>query len=47
MDVVYTPKVTPFIEEAKKNNCEIVYGEEMFLNQAARQSAYWLETPFQ
>ncbi|MBS0629913.1 MAG: shikimate dehydrogenase [Verrucomicrobia bacterium] len=41
MDVVYKPRDTLFLQEAAKRNCQIVYGEEMFLNQAARQTAFW------
>jgi shikimate 5-dehydrogenase len=41
MDIVYNPKETPFLQEAAKKNCQIIYGEEMFLNQAARQTAFW------
>lgn len=42
MDVVYFPKETPFLKEASLKGCQIVYGEEMFLNQAARQTAFWI-----
>jgi 3-dehydroquinate dehydratase/shikimate dehydrogenase len=41
MDVVYFPKETEFLKIASSKNCQIVYGEEMFFNQAARQSAFW------
>lgn len=43
MDIVYVPKETYFLQEAQKRGCQIVYGEEMFLNQAASQSKLWLE----
>jgi 3-dehydroquinate dehydratase/shikimate dehydrogenase len=42
MDVTYAPKRTLFLEAALRKNCRIVYGEEMFVNQAARQTAFWL-----
>jgi 3-dehydroquinate dehydratase/shikimate dehydrogenase len=42
MDVVYHPRETEFLREASLKGCLIVYGEEMFLNQAARQTAFWI-----
>ncbi len=42
MDVVYHPRETRFLQEASRKKCQIVFGEEMFLNQAARQTAFWL-----
>ncbi len=42
MDVVYFPRETDFLKEAALSKCQIVYGEEMFLNQAARQTAFWM-----
>lgn len=42
MDVVYSPRETDFLKEASLKRCQIVYGEEMFLNQAALQTAFWL-----
>lgn len=42
MDIVYVPRDTPFLKEAASRGCQIVYGEEMFLNQAARQTAFWI-----
>jgi shikimate 5-dehydrogenase len=41
MDVVYAPRETEFLKAAAVKGCQIVYGEEMFLNQAARQTAFW------
>ena len=38
MDVVYSPRETDFLKRASLLGCRIVYGEEMFLNQAARQT---------
>lgn len=42
MDIVYHPRETVFLKEALSRSCQIVYGEEMFMNQAARQTAYWM-----
>lgn len=42
MDIVYVPRETPFLQEAKRHGCQIVYGEEMFWNQAAAQTRFWL-----
>ena len=44
MDIVYFPRETNFLKEASLKNCQIVYGEEMFLNQAAQQTAFWIDT---
>ena len=44
MDIVYFPRETDFLKEASLKKCQIVYGEEMFLNQAARQTAFWIGT---
>lgn len=41
MDIVYSPKETPFLEKAIQMGCQIVYGEEMFFNQAERQTNFW------
>ncbi len=41
MDIVYSPKDTIFLQEASMRHCHLIYGEEMFLNQAARQTAFW------
>lgn len=44
MDIGYSPPnaQTPFLQEASKRGCSIVYGEEMFINQAKRQTNFWL-----
>ena len=42
MDVVYSPRDTPFLQAASAKHCQLVYGEEMFLNQAAGQTRFWL-----
>jgi 3-dehydroquinate dehydratase/shikimate dehydrogenase len=41
MDVVYTPRETPFLLQGKKGGSQVVYGEEMFENQANRQTLLW------
>lgn len=43
MDVVYSPRETDFLKQAAFTQCQLIYGEEMFLNQAARQTAFWLK----
>ncbi len=43
MDIVRVPRETEFLKEASLKNCQIVYGEEMFLNQAARQTSFWID----
>jgi len=42
MDLIYVPSETPFLKEAIARGCQIIYGEEMFLNQAAAQRAFWI-----
>ncbi len=39
MDIVYSPKETPFLEKALALGCKITYGEEMFIRQADEQAA--------
>jgi 3-dehydroquinate dehydratase / shikimate dehydrogenase len=41
MDIVYVPRETNFIKRAKQLGCPVVYGEEMFFNQAAAQREFW------
>ncbi len=41
MDVVYVPRETPFLQKARLAGAEVIYGEEMFLNQAAAQAHFW------
>ena len=41
MDVVYTPKNTPFLAKAMQKKCKIVYGYEMFIGQALEQERIW------
>jgi 3-dehydroquinate dehydratase/shikimate dehydrogenase len=42
MDVVYFPRETSFLKEASLRGCSLIYGDEMFLNQAAGQIAFWI-----
>lgn len=42
MDIVYSPRETVFLREAKKKGCRIIYGEEMYVNQAERQTQLWM-----
>jgi 3-dehydroquinate dehydratase/shikimate dehydrogenase len=41
MDLVYIPKMTPFLSRAAKRNCRLIFGEEMFIGQAIRQQQIW------
>lgn len=41
MDVVYYPKETPILKEAKGRGCSCIYGEEMFREQAFLQQEIW------
>ncbi len=41
MDIVYVPKDTPFLMKAKRQKCQIVYGYEMFAQQALEQERIW------
>lgn len=41
METVSRPKETALVREAKKKQCEIIYGEEMFFCQAAQQFQIW------
>lgn len=41
MDVVYTPKETPLLQEASRLGCRCIYGEEMFITQASLQQKMW------
>jgi 3-dehydroquinate dehydratase/shikimate dehydrogenase len=42
MDVINSPSETAFLTAASLKECELVYGKEMFLNQAAKQTAFWM-----
>ena len=40
-DIVYNPKMTKLLKDAKSNGCKIILGEEMFINQALEQRKLW------
>jgi 3-dehydroquinate dehydratase/shikimate dehydrogenase len=42
MDIVYAPRETEFLQAAARRGCTLIYGEEMFKRQAARQTALWV-----
>ena len=44
MDIVYFPRKTTFLKEAELRDCRIVYGEEMFFNQAEGQTSFWIQS---
>lgn len=37
MDLNANPPITPFLQKAKSKNCQIIYGFEIFINQAKEQ----------
>lgn len=41
MEVISVPRETALVKAAIQKQCEIIYGYEMFLEQAARQFALW------
>ena len=41
LDAVYNPPMTKFLRDARSVGATIVMGTEMYLNQAARQSALY------
>ncbi len=41
MDIVYVPKETPFLLKAKAKGCPLIFGYEMFLEQALEQEKIW------
>jgi shikimate dehydrogenase len=45
MDIVYNPRETRLLREAKQSGCTIIPGLEMFLNQAAAQCELWTNRP--
>lgn len=46
MDIRTKPKTTPFIEAALKKGCPVVYGYEMFIEQALGQFKIWFGDQF-
>jgi shikimate dehydrogenase len=45
MDIVYNPRVTRLLLEAKRAGCKTIPGLEMFLNQAVTQFELWTNRP--
>ena len=45
MDVVYNPRETKLLKEAKRSGCKTISGIEMFLNQAVAQFELWTSQP--
>jgi len=45
MDVVYTPRWTVFLSEAKERGATVVFGLEMLLYQGVAQFEWWLGVP--
>ncbi|NNF44398.1 MAG: shikimate dehydrogenase, partial [Phycisphaerales bacterium] len=41
LDTVYTPPITPLLEDAATRGAAIVTGEDMFVRQAAAQCSRW------
>lgn len=41
MDIVYVPKMTEFLKKAAQKNCRLVFGVEMFIQQALEQQRIW------
>ena len=45
MDIVYNPRETRLLIEAKRSGCKTIPGLEMFLNQAVAQFELWTDQP--
>ncbi len=45
MDIVYNPRETKLLREAKAAGCRTIQGLEMFLNQAVQQFELWTNQP--
>ena len=41
MDIITRPKMTPLLEAAEKKGCTLVYGLDMFIQQAVGQYCHW------
>ena len=41
MDTVYQPHWTEFLKKAALKNCKLVFGKELFINQAVQQQKLW------
>lgn len=46
MDIIYRPKLTRFLKDAKKAGCKIIPGEKMFFLQAAKSFELWTGKKF-
>lgn len=42
MDTLYVPRETPLLQAAARLGCPLIFGEEMFQNQAEAQRTFWL-----
>lgn len=45
MDIVYNPRETRLLKDAKRAGCKVIPGLEMFLHQAAAQCELWTGQP--
>lgn len=45
MDIVYNPRETQLLKDAKHVGCKVIPGLEMFLHQAAAQFELWTDQP--
>jgi shikimate dehydrogenase len=45
MDIVYNPRETQLLKDAKRVGCKTIPGLEMFLNQAVTQFELWTNQP--
>jgi shikimate dehydrogenase len=45
MDIVYTPRETKLLADARCAGCKTIPGLEMFLNQAVAQFELWTDRP--
>lgn len=41
MDIIYRPRMTKFLRDAKRAGCKIITGDHMFLGQAAKAFELW------
>lgn len=41
MDTVYYPHWTEFLKKASLKNCKLIFGKELFINQAVQQQKLW------
>lgn len=44
MDTVYQPHWTEFLKKASFKNCKLIFGKELFINQAVQQQKLWGST---